>query len=148
MSTAANLNPCRAELGPAARWVVWLLLQAMLALLLSAGPRAIAGPLHWHADTGHHPAHSHAHDHPHGELAGTVARHSHEPAADLVLLEPGSSVADDLRNAGAAAAAALWPAMHGGLGVPALEPEGRLAALPALPWADADSAVPEHRPRG
>ncbi len=40
--------PTGRPLGPAARWLVWCLLQAVIALTLLPGPRSAAGALHAH----------------------------------------------------------------------------------------------------
>lgn len=126
---------------PAQQWLVWLLLQAMLALTLSAGPRAISGPLHLHtgADAGHQ----------HGAAPGAVARHHHAERADVLVLEPGATGIDELGSAGANAAAVLWPGGHHGAALlPPPADVRRLVMHRTAAWTDADPWPVEHRPRG
>lgn len=125
--------------GPAQRWVLWVMVQALLALGLAAGPRAVSGPLHWHDA-----AHGH---HDHG-AAHALARHVHDADDGAVVLDQGAQAADTLGGgASAGAAATLWPTLPGGLVVPQPAAETWGAPHRAAAWADADLDTPSPPPR-
>lgn len=132
-----HLPPASAS--PAQRWVLWMLVQALLALTFMAGPRAIGGPLHAHDAGGDHAAH-------HGAAAG-LARHVHDDDAGAVLLDQAAQAAEHLGSAGASAVATLWPLSLPRLERPRPGPDRWAAPARAVAWQDADTAAPEHRPR-
>ena len=138
-----HLSPTRRAasraLGPGQRWAVWLLVQALLALVLGVGPREVAGPLHWHAVLSDH--------HTHEGAPGEVARHHHDAGDEAVLLEGGAAATDGLGSATVSAAAALWPGLFRGLQVPVPDKEPAWARLCTASWDDADPSPLEHRPR-
>ena len=127
---------------PFQQGVLWLVLQAVLALTLAAGARAISGPLHWHDGAGDH--------HTATGMPGEVARHQHNDAADVVPLESGAAPADDLSTSTAAlnAAATLWPVQLGSLKLTHSEREPWAAPPRTVAWSDTDPWPLEHRPRG
>jgi hypothetical protein len=128
-----------------------MLLQAMLALMLSAGPRAIGGPLHWHDAVGG--PHGHAGHSGHGGHSShpdAVARHHHDVADGAVWLESAAQAAEDLSPGGAAASAlaAMCPLRCPAIAVPHPGRDPWPAAQQAAAWADAAPGRPEVRPRG
>jgi hypothetical protein len=129
--------------GPWQRWVLVLLMQALLALTLTAGQRAIAGPLHVHGD-------AHAGDH-HQGAADAAGRHWHGDAADatgVVVLDGAAQAADDMTGGAAASALASGlPAFPRLPAVPSADRDAWAARGPALHWKDATPAPPEPPPR-
>jgi predicted small lipoprotein YifL len=131
-------------LGPWQRWVLWLLVQALLALSLAAGPRAVAGPLHFH-DAGSSAAHDHGDDA--GAPHDDARRHRHTDgtaSAGIVWLDEAAQATED---ATASAMATLWPALEASVTLPQPPEGGRHSQAPALPWASAEPSPLEHRPR-
>jgi len=128
---------------PWRRWVLWLLVQALAALALSSGPRAVAGPLHVHVGGG-----SHAHAGVEGATLGRhdeARRHHHaQDAGGIVWLEQAAQAAED---ATASAVSTLWPALPAGPMVPEGPRAGWWRAGACESWVDADPLPREHRPR-
>lgn len=119
--------------------MVWLLLQALLALSLATGARAVGGPLHWHgAGTDHHA---------HPGAPGELARHHHDADAAVQMLDQGALAAEELGSGSSAnAAAAPWPA-QAALQVHRQVREHRVGPPPAASWADAERSHPDRPPR-
>jgi hypothetical protein len=140
----ADALPALQPAGPWQRWVLVMLVQALLALTLSAGVRAVVGPLHLHDDAAHA-------GHHHGP-AGAVGRHWHHgdvSAAGTVNLEAASPAAEDLPGTAAASAAAtLLAAFPGPPAVPRPERDAWPGSGAAPGWTDAIQAPPTPPPRG
>ncbi len=126
--------------GPARRWLLWVIAQALLALTLAAGPRAVGGPLHWHEFDRDHLAHQ-------AEPAG-LARHTHAADAGAIQLDQAAQAAENLGSGAlACAVAVLWPLDLNGIRVPRPCRDAWAAPPAALAWRDAEPSAPEHRPR-
>jgi hypothetical protein len=140
MRRLANPHFAARALGPAQRWLIWMVVQGLLALSLAAGPAALLGPLHWHDG-----AASSAHRH--GDAPGAAARHQHDSASaeaeGLALLEPSTPAAEEL----ASAAAVLAPMAPTGLQVPRPALDRDFNPLPAATWQDAELQRPKQPPR-
>lgn len=137
MHPTAPLRPPGRACTPGQRWLVWLLLQALLALSLATGARAVGGPLH-----GHGPG---AHQHAHSGVPGQLARHHHDADADAQMLDQGAPAPEDLSSSSANAAAAPWLA-QAALRVHGQVLEERVKPPPAASWVDAERSLPDRPP--
>lgn len=146
----------RSALGPAARWGLWLLVQALLALFMSQGLRTVAGPVHAHL-SGSASAGDATADGASTAAIGTLGpagRHLHPASDDAgVPLEP-----EALASEGFGASSGSGTGAGGGSSTPAPPPDavvfaldaaglGRMPVAQAERWRDADLAPSDEPPR-